>query len=263
MKKQKNPDIVKSQAFKDFFLTPSAYRLDTRFVLRDGKKHPVAVICPGGGYFKVCSFIEGVPFARYLNERGISAVIVYYRVGKKAAYPAPQDDLARAVREVYARAEELNLDLSKGYSLWGSSAGGHLAASFCTEHMGCAKYQLPKPAVLILTYPVITMERELSHKDTHDLLIGQNASREREDFASVEKHVTGVYPPTYIWCGDSDKTVPPENTRRMAAALEKAGVRYKCEIFPGVDHGVGPGTGTAAQGWLAHAVEFWKSVTEA
>ena len=44
----------------------------------------------------------------------------------------------------------------------------------------------------------------------------------------------------------------------MAEALEKAGVPYQCEIFPGVDHGVGPGTETAAEGWINHAVTFWK-----
>ena len=70
--------------------------------------------------------------------------------------------------------------------------------------------------------------------------------------------MTSEYPPTYIWCGDGDRTVQPENTRRMAAALEQAGVKYQCEIFPSVDHGVGPGTGTPAQGWIDRAVRFWR-----
>jgi len=33
---------------------------------------------------------------------------------------------------------------------------------------------------------------------------------------------------------------------------------FQCETFPGVDHGVGPGTGTAAEGWLNRAVDFWR-----
>ena len=37
------------------------------------------------------------------------------------------------------------------------------------------------------------------------------------------------------------------------------GVTYRCEVYPGVDHGVGPGTGTAAEGWIARAVEFWRA----
>ncbi len=76
-------DLDKKQVFQDLHRL-NRYRLDDRFVLRDGKKHPFAVICPGGGYGVICSFIEGTPIARKLNERGISAFIVYYRVKGKA-----------------------------------------------------------------------------------------------------------------------------------------------------------------------------------
>lgn len=118
-----NPDIVISQFIKDYILGRRGYRLDERFVLRDGKRRPLAIVVPGGAYAMVCSYIEGVPIAKRLNELGISAVIVYYRVGKAARYPAPQEDLARAVRELLARGEELMLDTG-GYSIWGASAGG-------------------------------------------------------------------------------------------------------------------------------------------
>ena len=253
---KKNPDIVLPQVFKDIWLTPNKYHLDDRFVIKDGKRHPFAVIVPGGGYTLVCSFIEGVPFARALNKMGISAFIVYYRVKEKALYPGPQDDLAQGVREIFEKADEYMLDTTN-YSVWGSSAGGHLAASFGTEHMGYLKYGLPKPRAIVLTYPVISMDLSLTHKDTHDNLLGKDPSAEAERLASIDQNVTSQYPPVYIWCGDADKTVPPDNTKIMAEALNKAGIPYKCEVFPGVDHGVGPGTGTAAEGWILHAVQFW------
>lgn len=235
---------------------PVGYMIDDRFVIRDGKTHPVAIICPGGGYSVVCSFVEGVPFAEKCNERGISALIVYYRVADQATYPAPQDDLAAAVRYALAHAEELNLDMTN-YSVWGSSAGGHLAASFGTDNMGYVKYELPKPGAMILIYPVILMDKTLTHLGTHDNLIGSDASPEAEAMASVEQHVGPWYPPTYIWCGDADATVPPENTRQMAQALETAGIPYQCEIFPGIDHGVGLATGMCAEGWIDRAIDFW------
>ena len=96
-------DLDTRQSLRDVFFTPNRYALDERFVLRDGKRHPLAVIVPGGGYGMVCSFIEGTPVARKLNELGISAFIVYYRTRKKARYPAPQEDLARAIREILAK----------------------------------------------------------------------------------------------------------------------------------------------------------------
>ena len=158
IQKYKQPvDIDPEQYEKDNSRKENAYALDDRFVIRDGKRHPFAVICPGGGYTMVCSFIEGVPYARKLNEMGISAFIVYYRVKDQARFPAPQDDLAQAVRDIFAKADEYLLDTAH-WSVWGSSAGGHLAASFGTANMGYSHYDLPKPEALILTYPVISKD---------------------------------------------------------------------------------------------------------
>jgi len=204
----------------------------------------------------VSSFIEGVPVAKKLNQQGISAFIVYYRVKKKAAYPAPMEDLARAVKEIFARAEEYNLE-TENYSVWGASAGGHLTGSFGTENMGYIKYGLPKPGALVLAYPVITMEREKTHMGSHDFLLGRNADKKTEAFASVEQHITENYPRTYIWCSDDDDVVPADNTRNMAAALQAAGIPVKSMICHGVPHGAGPATGTAAENWINDAVSFW------
>ena len=248
-------DLDKKQVFRDTHRL-NRYRLDDRFVLRDGKKHPFAVVCPGGGYWMICSFIEGTPIARKLNERGISVFIVYYRVRKKGRYPHPQDDLARAVRDILSRAEEYGIE-PENYSVWGSSAGGHLAASFGTESMGWKKYGLPRPGAIVLIYPVISMEPPLTHMGSHDNLLGPHATPAMEQATSIDRQVTATYPPCYVWCGEADTLVDPENTRRMAAVLERAGVPYRCEIFPGVEHGAGPGTGTAAEGWIDRAADFW------
>ena len=39
-----------------------------KYILRDGEKHPVAIICPGGGYHWVCSFIEGLPCEGWFED---------------------------------------------------------------------------------------------------------------------------------------------------------------------------------------------------
>ena len=254
---QRPADVDVVQSIKDIIFAKNEYQLIDKYVIQDGRKHPFAILCPGGGYYMVCSFIEGVPIAKKLNQMGISAFIVYYRVKKKALYPAPQDDLARAVKEAFAKTEQYNLD-TDNYSIWGASAGGHLAASFGTENMGYQKYGVPKPGALILSYPVVSMDRKLTHMQTHDLLLGENAAKGQEEFASVEKNVSKNYPPTYIWCGDADDVVPPENTKLLAEALETFHIPCNCEIFSGVGHGIGPATGTAAEGWIDHAVKFWR-----
>lgn len=233
------------------FWRPNQYGLK-KYLLNDGKVHPVAIICPGGAYEMVCSFVEGRPIAKVLNMRGYHAFVVYYRVKRRARYPAPQEDLERAVREILAHAEEWKLD-PEGYSLWGSSAGGHLAASFCTENR-----LVPKPATLILSYPVITMG-ELTHQGSRDNLLGKSAEPALVELLSVERHITGNYPPTFLWCGTADRTVDPRNSRMLATCLEQKGVSCEFREFEGVDHGVGLGNGLPCEGWVDQAIDFWEA----
>ena len=242
------------QAAYDFWRSKN-YGLK-EYVIRDGKRHPFALICPGGGYEMVCSFIEGAPYAKKLNELGYSAFVLYYRCGRNARYPAPQDDLAKALRDILSRADELGLETS-GYSVWGSSAGGHLAATFGMETLGYARYKLPKPAALVLTYPVVTME-DYTHEGSRKNLLGSSPSKEEIDLFSMEKQISVGYPPTFLWCGGADHTVDPQNSRQLAQALQQNGVPFLFEEYPGVDHGVGLGTGLACEPWFDHAVEFWR-----
>lgn len=246
-------DLSNPAIYRDVF-RENQYEI-VPFLVKDGKKHKLAVICPGGGYNMVCSYIEGEPYAHALNALGISAVIVYYRCREKAKYPAPQDDLARAVEEIFSHAEEWGLD-TEDYSVWGSSAGGHLAGSFGTSNMGYARYNLPKPGAIVLVYPVITMGR-FTHEGTRNNLIGADAAEELKQETSIEQQVTADYPPTFVWCGSADGTVMPENSHLMARALEEKGIPCRFEEYPGVGHGVGLGIGLACEGWFDHAVDFW------
>ena len=233
---------------------PNHYKLK-KYLINDGKKHPFALICPGGGYSMVCSFLEGDPYAKELNRQGYHAFVLYYRVRKKAHYPAPQQDVSRALREIFDHAHAWNVD-TDCYSLWGSSAGGHLAASFGTEAMGYTNYDLPKPGALILVYPVVTMG-EKTHAGSRDNLLGRNPENKWINLASVEKQVTAAYPPTFIWHGDADRTVNPVNSEMLANALIEYGIPCAYEVYSGVDHGVGLGKGLTCEGWFHHALSFW------
>lgn len=232
------------------------YRLE-KYLLTDGKPHPVAILCPGGGYHRVCSFVEGLPFARKLNDLGYSVIVVHYRCGRRHPYPRPQEDLARAIREVFDHREQWNLDM-ENYSLWGASAGGHLAASFGTESLGYAKYGLPKPGALVLIYPVITMG-EKTHPGSRTNLLGPNPDPHMLRLASLETQITKTYPPTFLWTGLSDHTVDPENSFLLDAALTAAHVPHRFLTYPGVDHGVGLGEGLPCEGWLEQAAAFWET----
>lgn len=232
------------------------YRLK-EYVIRDGRKHRFALVCPGGGYNMVSNYNEGEPYALELNRRGYSAFVLFYRCRNKGKFPAPQDDIARALREISARSEDLNLDVT-GYSVWGSSAGGHLVAGFGTQKIGYMHYGLPKPSALILAYPVITMG-EYTHEGSRKNLLGKHPGSELVDLTSVEKHVTNDYPPTFIWWGDADNTVDPKNSLMLIEALKACSVNYECQVYPGVGHGAGLGCEEICSGWFDEAIRFWES----
>lgn len=215
------------------------------------------LIIPGGGYYNVCSFVEGFPIAQRCVQLGISAFILQYRTGQYAHYPNPQEDAGQAVRFLLDNRERFGLKGSD-YAVCGFSAGGHLAASFGTESLGYVRYGVPRPQAEILGYPVITMG-DLTHGGSRQLLLGENHSSETvAEHWSVERQITGNYPPTFVWNCKEDNAVPAENSAMLEAALTRAGVPVHHEVFPGDVHGWGLGDGTAAEGWLDRAIRFWK-----
>ncbi len=239
------------QAAYDFW-RPNKYGLKP-YLINDGKKHPFAVICPGGGYGMVCSFVEGLPYAEELNKRGYHAFVVYYRVKGKARYPHPQEDLQKAINDIFAHEDEWNLDITN-WSLWGSSAGGHLVASMFIED-----WKIPKPSALVLIYPVITLG-EHTHLGTRNNLLGKNASQEMIEKLSINLHIDCNFPRTYFWNGTADKSVDPINSNLLEESLKKAGVSYKRDVFLGVGHGVGLAKGTNAEKWFDKAIEFIENI---
>lgn len=239
------------QATKDFY-SKNEYALESYPIK---KKSKFALICPGGGYEMVCSFVEGKPYAKALNELGFSAFVLRYRVKGKARFPAPMDDLARAVRYILDHSEELNVE-REGWSLWGSSAGGHLAASFGTDNMGYISRKLPAPAALVLSYPVITME-SFTHKGSAARLLGKEWTPADIQSTSIEKNVSSNYPPTFVWCSRTDEIVDWHNSNMLAEALEKNNVPHQFLLYETGRHGCGIGKGTANESWFGEAVEFW------
>jgi acetyl esterase/lipase len=221
------------------------------------EKCPFAVICPGGGYSAVMSSLEGAPYARALNAKGFSAFVLRYQAKELAKNFQPQKDLARAVREILDNATKYNV-LRKGYSVWGSSAGGHLAATFGTKSLGYAHYALPKPATLVLAYPVVTMG-QFTHKGSKKWLIGKQAAPELIKLTSVEENITPDYPPTFLWCCKPDRVVNPLNSEMLAEALKTNSVPHRFMAFETGEHGAALGIGTECEVWLDAAVEFWKT----
>src|SRR5262245_33083608 len=90
------------------------------------------VVCPGGGYGGLASH-EGPDYALFLNQQGIAAFVLKYRLGSHGyRHPRMLEDAQRAIRLVRARAADWKVD-PKRIGIIGSSAGGHLASTALTH----------------------------------------------------------------------------------------------------------------------------------
>lgn len=221
------------------------------------KPSKFVVICAGGGYGAVATMQEAFPLAQQLYACGYSVFALQYRTGKAALAPAPMDDLAEALRFIFSHKKEWHID-TYDYALMGFSAGGHLAACFGLESTGYAHYGLPRPGMMILGYPVITMG-ELTNPGSRKNLLGKVDIHEAKliERYSIERNISKSFPKTYVWQCDNDIAVPIQNTQMLVNALSENGIPYQYETFPSDAHGWGLGTETPAQGWLGRALHFW------
>lgn len=189
----------------------------------------MVVICPGGAYALLSTVTEGELAARWLNERGIAACVVWYRMPNRH-HTVPLTDVQNAFRYCRYHAAEWGV---KQVGVMGFSAGGHLAASASTLFTD----EITRPDFSILFYPVISMEEGLTHEGTMYNLTGKDPSlRERY---SLEKRVTSDTPPTILLLSSNDDAVPPENSLRYLRALKEHGVPAQIHSFPTGGHGWG------------------------
>lgn len=206
------------------------------------------VIFPGGGYGMLAANHEGHDYGRWLNERGIAAVVVKYRVSGDPAlgyqFPVPFLDARRAIRTVRAKAGEWGVDPAK-VGVMGSSAGGHLA-SLCTTRFGDSfpeegkdviDQQNCRPDFSILIYPVISMGG-LSHSGSRTNLLGRDPAADAVEKYSTAKAVTKDTPPVFLLT-TADDMVDCRNSLEFATACKANGVPVSLHLFESGGHGYG------------------------
>ncbi len=202
------------------------------------------VVCPGGGYGGLAPH-EGRDYALFLNQHGVTAFVLQYRLGSAGyRHPIMLGDAARAIRFVRAHAGEFKIDPKK-VGIMGSSAGGHLASTALThfddgkaEAADVVERQSSRPDLGILCYPVITMG-EYTHAGSKQNLLGKEPAPELVRELSSELQVTPKTPPCFIWHTWEDGGVKVENSLAFAQALRKAGVPFDLHVYQKGGHGIG------------------------
>lgn len=205
------------------------------------------LVCPGGGYRRLCADYEGRDVALWLNARGIGAAVLYYHVGDAARHPRPLKDGLRAIRVLRDRAGEFGFDPAR-LGVMGFSAGGHLAALLATEPGTDAAFQL-------LLYPVITLG-DGTHPGSREALLGPRPSPAEIAALSAENRVTPETPTAFVCHAVTDATVPVSNSRNYVAALRANGVPCEYLELASGAHGLGSGRGEQWEAWQDAAARW-------
>ena len=218
------------------------------------------VLCPGGGYIRHVTDREGYPIAQWLNDHGIAAVILEYRLPKQR-HQVPLLDAQRAIRLTRANATAWNVDPQR-IGILGFSAGGHVASSAATHFdRGNASASDPveressRPDFAWLVYPVVTMG-DHTHTGSKSELLGPDPKPELVRLYSNELQVTSDTPPAFLAHAVDDKPVPPENSRCFAAAMKASGVPVELLELPSGGHGLNGCKGPLWEQWKAAALEW-------
>lgn len=190
------------------------------------------VICPGGGYERLSMRHEGFDWAPFLNNMGIAAIVLQYRM--PAGNPkVPVSDAEEAMRIVRRNAKSWHID-TEDVGIMGFSAGGHLASTIATQSKGDAR-----PNFQILFYPVITMMQGYTHQGSHDNFLGSNAHKKDEQKYCSDMQVTRVTPRACILLSDDDHAVMPVNGVNYYSELYRHDVPASLHVYPGGGHGWG------------------------
>jgi len=200
------------------------------------------LVCPGGAYSILAISHEGTEVCQWLNEVGVTAALLYYRV------PGRRDeafmDALRAMGLLRQRAAEWGLDRNR-IGILGFSAGGHLAARV-SSHSGGRTYprldeadDLPsRPDAAVLVYPAYLLD---TNAPPLGLILPAGAH----------------CPPTFLVHAADDR-IPAFNSVAWFVALRQAGVPAELHIYEQGGHGFGMKTNVhgPVKTWTARCTDW-------
>jgi acetyl esterase/lipase len=184
----------------------------------------------------------GVKFA----EQGYVVATISYRLLPDWPFPAAIQDAKCAVRWMRANAKQLHVKANR-IGVVGGSAGGHLAmlvgySSDVPElegNGGHADISSRVQAVVNLYGPTdLTTDFATSNRTLIDFMGGKTIDdvREQYELASPITHVTKDDPPTLIFHGTIDDTVPIAQADLLAKKLRTTGVPCRYDRLKGWPH---------------------------
>jgi len=204
-----------------------------------GKNTGAAVIVfPGGGYEILAIDLEGTEVCDWLVSRGITCVLLKYRVpaprsapnwGAYPQSPMALEDAQRTIGLVRLHAAEWHIDPHK-IGVLGFSAGGHLVAATSVHFakrlypaIDAADKESCRPDFAVALYP--------GHLSVKEGSLALNP-----DIAS---HISAQTPPTFLLQNENDHVDTVWDSLTYYAALQRAEVPVEFHTYAEGGHAFG------------------------
>lgn len=215
------------------------------------------VVFPGGGYQILAIDLEGTEVCDWLTSRGITCVLLKYRVPNggpsweqfcgcdiRTRSSMPLEDAQRTIGLVRFHAAEWHVDPHK-VGVLGFSAGGHLVAAVSTR-CGRRVYR-----------PVDAADAESCRPDFAVALYPGHLFDDRTSALNADIRVTRDTPPTFLVQAENDDVDDVRNSLVYYTALKHAGVPAELHLYAEGRHAFGlRQTKLPVTGWT-RLVETW------
>ena len=226
--------------------------LDVYQPSNDDTPNPLILITHGGAWKagdKALGRSYGIDFAAL----GYTVASINYRLSSQAHFPAAIEDIRDSIAYLREHATKFNID-PKRLVIFGSSAGGHLAAfTGLAANTPGASYLSGVDAKTIKAIISIYGPHDLAssiHRNQDDVreFMGKSYADAPESYreASPINHVDKDDPPVLLIHGTLDSMVPVQNSDAMSRTLKEADV---------------PFTYDRIEGWF-HVMDFFSPISE-
>ncbi len=221
------------------------------------------VVFPGGGYQILAIDLEGTEVCDWLTPKGITCVLLKYRVPGNGLYPksAPYpksgpypespmalEDAQRTVGLVRFHAAEWHIDPHK-IGVLGFSSGGHLVAAMSTHleerlypSVDAADKQSCRPDFAVAIYPghlSLAGAEWDANQGARKFVIHHSANADKELSLNPDIHVTSQTPPTFLLQAEDDHVDSVDDSLAYYIALKNAGVPVEMHLYAHGGHAFG------------------------
>ena len=178
---------------------------------------PAVIVVHGGGWTNRSGRMEGI--SSKLAHAGFVVFNITYRLAPENRYPAQVEDVSDAISWLYKHADDYEIDTTN-INGWGYSAGAHLILMAGLDRDESS----PLRSIVAGGTPA-----DLTRWPNSPLvlkLIGDPLAKAEEKWidASPVNHVTENSPPVFLYHGQWDTLVEPEQMALMKNALDAKNV---------------------------------------